>query len=280
MLGRGVPGTEVRIVDEAGAPCGDKVLGHIEIRGENVTAGYYAAAAAPRPADGWLDTGDLGLISDGQLVVTGRAKDLVIVNGQNFYPHDFERVAQQVADVDPNRVAAAGVRLPGEESEGLAVFVLHRGELEGFVAKAQGIRRAIAEQTGVEVGAVVPVSQIPKTTSGKLQRYLLARAFEQGEFAAVLARLAPLLAPAERPAEDRSDPGSTLGRLEAICQRVVPDRHIGSADNLLETSLNSLTLARLHEAIDREFPQRIEVSDLFEYPTLEQLARFLDARLP
>ena len=151
------------------------------------------------------------------------------------------------------------------------------GELEGFVAKARGIRRAIAEQTGVEVGAVVPVSQIPKTTSGKLQRYLLARAFEQGEFAAVLARLAPLLAPAERPAGDRSEPGSTLGRLEAICQRVVPDRQIGPEENLLDTNLNSLTLARLHEAIDREFPQRIEVSDLFEYPTLEQLARFLDA---
>jgi hypothetical protein len=172
-------------------------------------------------------------------------------------------------------VAAAGVRLPGEESEGLAVFVLHRGEIEGFVAKARGVRRTIAEQTGVEVGAVVPVSQIPKTTSGKLQRYLLARAFEQGEFTAVLGRLAPLLA--ERPGQGGSDPDSTLGRLVAICQRVVPDRQIRPTENLLETNLNSLALARLHEAIDREFPHRIEVSDLFEYPTLEQLARFLDA---
>ena len=121
-----------------------------------------------------------------------------------------------MADVDPNRVAAAGVRLPGEESEGLAVFVLHRGELEGFVAKAQGIRRAIAEQTGVEVGAVVPVSQIPKTTSGKLQRYLLARAFEQGEFAAVLARLAPLLAPAGRAA---GEPVRSRARRWVGCRR-------------------------------------------------------------
>jgi len=276
MLGRGVPGTEVRIVDDAGRQCAERTLGHIEIRGENVTAGYYASTAPPRPPEGWLDTGDLGLLCDGQLVVTGRAKDLVIVNGQNFYPHDFERLAQQVADVDANRVAAAGVRLPGEESEGLAVFVLHRGELEGFVAKARAIRRAIAEQTGVEVGAVVPVAQIPKTTSGKLQRYLLARAFEQGEFATVLARLTPLLAPVGGVANGPAETGSTLGRLHAIAQRVVPDRHIGSGENLLEINLNSLTLARLHEAIDREFPQRIEVSDLFEQPTLADLARFLD----
>ena len=279
-LGGPVPGTEIRIVDDRGTACADGVLGHIEIRGENVTAGYYCGPGAPaatKPADGWLDTGDLGLLSDGQLVVTGRAKDLVIVNGQNFYPHDFERVAQQVADVEANRVAAAGVRLADEQGEGLAMFVLHRGELEAFVAKARSIRRAITEQTGVEVAAVVPVAQIPKTTSGKLQRYLLARAFETGEFAPVLARLAPLLGPPEWPGEDRSDPGSTLGRLQAICQRVVPDRQIGPEENLLETSLNSLTLARLHEAIDREFPHRIEVSDLFEHPTLALLARLLDA---
>ena len=208
--------------------------------------------------------------------MTGRAKDLVIVNGQNFYPHDSERLAQRVADVDANRVAAAGVRLPGEESEGLAVFVLHRGELKACVAKARAIRRAIAEQTGVEVGAVVPVAQIPKTTSGKLQRYLLARAFEQGEFATVLARLTPCSRRWAGPRTGRPKPGSTLARLHAIARRVVPDRHIGSMENLLEINLNSLTLARLHEAIDREFPQRIEVSDLFEQPTLADLARFLD----
>jgi aryl carrier-like protein len=83
--------------------------------------------------------------------------------------------------------------------------------------------------------------------------------------------------PAEAAAGDRSDPGSTLGRLLAICQRVVPDRQIGPEDNLLETNLNSLTLARLHEAMDQEFPHRIEVSDLFEHPTLALLARLLDA---
>jgi hypothetical protein len=276
MLGGGVPGSDVRIVDADRRPCADGVLGHIEIRGENVTSGYFGREGSAQDAEGWLDTGDLGLLSDGQLVVTGRAKDLVILNGQNFYPHDFERLAQQVEDVDANRVAAAGVRLPGEDSEALAVFVLHRGEPEGFVAKARAIRRVIAEQTGVEVGAVVPVAQIPKTTSGKLQRYLLARAFEAGEFDPVLALLAPLLAPAEPRPDGAAEAGSTLSRLQAIARRVVPDRHIGPGENLLETNLNSLTLARLHEAIDREFPQRIEVSDLFEQPTLADLARFLD----
>ena len=280
MLGQAVPGTEIRIVDDAGVPCGDRVLGHVQIRGDNVTAGYYtgpSAAVAPRPADEWLDTGDLGLFSDGQLVITGRAKDLVIVNGQNFYPHDFERVAQQVPGVEANRVVAAGVQSATGESEALVVFVLHRGELAGFVPRVQGIRRAITEQTGIEVEAVVPVSAIPKTTSGKLQRYVLARGYEQGEFDPILARLAPLLAPGDPSVEGEGGQSPTLRRLQEICQRVVPDRQIGPQANLLEINLNSLSLARLHEAIEHEFPHRIEVTDLFDYPTLEQLARFLDA---
>ncbi len=283
MLGRSLPGVEIRIVDDAGAPVDDRVLGHVQVRGENVSAGYYAGARVPAApvaapvADSWVDTGDLGLFSEGQLVITGRAKDLVIVNGQNFYPHDFERLAQQVAGVDANRVVAAGAQSASGEGEVLVVFVLHRGSLESFVPKVQGIRRTIAEQTGLEVAAVVPVSQIPKTTSGKLQRYVLVRAYEQGEFGTIRARLAPLLVPDDRVAGAGSEAGSTLARLQEICKRVVPDRQITPQTNLLESNLNSLGLARIHEAIEDEFPNRIEVADLFDYPTLEQLARFMDA---
>jgi acyl-CoA synthetase (AMP-forming)/AMP-acid ligase II len=280
-LGTPVPGTEIRIVDDAGAACGEQVLGHVEIRGDNVTSGYFAGSAgAPvsRPAEGWLDTGDLGFVTGGQLVIAGRAKDLVIVNGQNFYPHDVERIVQQAAGIDANRVAAAGARLRPGETEGLVIFVLHRGDLAGFVPKVRAIRSAVGEQTGLEVEQVVPVAQIPKTTSGKLQRYLLAQAFEQGEFDPVLGQLAAFLPSGPEPVPDGAEVGPTILRLLRICQRVVTDRQITPATNLLESNLNSLSLARIHEAIELEFPHRIEVADLFDHPTLEQLARFMDAR--
>ena len=280
-LGGPVPGTEIRIVDGAGVACAEQVLGRVEIRGDNVTAGYFAgpsAGSAPRAADGWLDTGDLGFVSAGQLVIAGRAKDLVIVNGQNFYPHDFERIAQQEAGIDANRVAAAGARSRSGDAEVLVLFVLHRGELASFVPRVLAIRRAIGEQTGIDVDAVVPVAQIPKTTSGKLQRYMLVQAFERGEFDPVLAQLTPLLAPGPNLDPDRAEAGSTVLRLLRICQRVVTDRQITPATNLLESNLNSLTLARIHEAIEHEFPHRIEVTDLLDHPTLEELARFMDGR--
>ena len=280
-LGRAVPGTEVRIVDAAGALLAAAAIGHVQIRGDNVSRGYYRSAGddahnASRSADGWLDTGDLGVQVDGHLVITGRAKDLIIVNGQNFYPADLERIAQQAEGIEANRVAAAGVRMPGEDTETPALFVVHRGNLADFVPKAVELRRAVSQQTGLDMVQMVPVHTIPKTTSGKLQRYALARAFEQGEFATILAELTVLMASKDAVETADSGPMSTASRLKQICERLIPDTQITPETNLLDIDLNSLTLARIHEAIEREFPQRIEVTDLFDYPTLGQLATLLD----
>lgn len=284
-VGTAVQGTELRITDDDGAVLPERVLGHVEMRGDNVTVGYWrndAATAAVRRPDGWLDTGDLGLWWDGQLVITGRARDLVIVNGQNYYPHDLERLAEQVPGVEANRVVAAGVRGRGEETEALAIFVLHRGDLASFVPKVLGLRRAIAVQAGLDVAEVVPVGRIPKTTSGKLQRYALAQAYEDGEFDAVRAELAPLVTAAGAAAagEGAAEGTATARRLVELCSPLVSGRPLTVRTDLLAIDLNSLALARIHEAIDREFAGRIEVTDLFDYPVLQELARFLDASAP
>ncbi len=278
-LGWPVPGTEVRISDESGVGLGEQVLGRVQIRGDNVTRGYYrdeTKTAECISPEGWLDTGDLGLMWGGQLVVTGRAKDLVIVNGQNHYPQDLERVAEQVAGIEANRVAAASVRALAADSEELALFVTHRGDLNDFVPKVLELRRKILQHTGLQATHVVPVKQIPKTSSGKLQRYALAQAFEQGEFEDVLAELEPLLRAAGAEQPPQSQATTTVRRLLEVCAVFVTDRELTPQTNLLEINLNSLTLARVHESIEREFPQRVDVADLFDYPTLEQLAEFLE----
>ncbi len=279
-VGPPLPGVEVRIVDDAGIVLGERMLGHVHIRGDNVTQGYYKDAkrtAELRSADGWLETGDLGLLWDDQLIITGRAKDLIIINGQNHYPHDLERIAQETVGVEANRVVAAGVRSPTDETEALAVFVLHRGALVDFVPLVLELRRTISLQTGLAVSYVVPVRNIPKTSSGKLQRFALAEAFEQGDFDGPLAELSALLGVNVAAQPDMQDGTPTARRLRDICAAFVADRPVTPQTNLLEINLNSLNLARIHEAIDREFPQRIEVTDLFEYPTLERLADFLDS---
>ncbi|MDO9314986.1 MAG: non-ribosomal peptide synthetase [Burkholderiaceae bacterium] len=278
-LGPPLPGVEVRIVDDNDNTLDERVLGHVHMRGDNVTQGYYRNekwTAEVLSADGWLDTGDLGLLWDGQLVITGRAKDLIIINGMNHYPQDLERIAEQVEGIEANRVAAAGVQRSETDSEELAFFVLHRGDIADFAPKAFALRQAILQQSGLEATHVVPVRQIPKTSSGKLQRYALAESLVRGEFDGVLAELAPLLSACNTPETAEQGSAQTINRLLNICGGFVTDRKLTPQTNLLDINLNSLTLARIHEAIEREFPQRIEVTDLFDYPTLERLAEFMD----
>ena len=281
-LGTPVPGTQVRIADDTRAAVPDGSLGHVLIRGDNVTRGYFrdeAATSAAISGDGWLDTGDLGVIVEGELVIAGRTKDVIFVSGQNWYPHDLEGIAEQVAGVETNKVVAVGARAAqGGGGEDLVVFVLHRGDVAEFAPTARQLRRVLNQQTGLEVAHVLPVTRIPKTTSGKLQRHVLARAFENGEFDAVLADLAPLLVDtvADGPVTNVSSGSTTLGRLQQLCERVIPDKRIDPTTNLFEINLSSLTLARLHEGIDEAFPGRLDVMDLFDYPTLQDLATFID----
>ena len=281
-LGRPVAGTCLRIADDAGAPLGDGILGHVQIRGDNVTRGYYrndAATALAIAADGWLDTGDLGLLAGEELVITGRAKDIIFVNGQNHYPHDLERIAERVPGIEVNKVVAVGARNHQTGTEDLVMFVLHRGSVEEFTPLARELRRHVNRQTGLEVACVLPVPRIPKTTSGKLQRHLLAAGFEQGEFNEVIAMVTPLLAePDAAEAVDVDGASSTALRLQDICDRLMPDKQVTLRTDLFRINLNSLTMARLHEAIDKEFPNRLDVTDLFDHPTLLEIADFLDSR--
>ncbi len=152
---------------------------------------------------------------DGELYITGRAKEIIFVNGQNYYPHDLESIAQQAPDMELGKVVVAGVRPPGAETDQLTVFVLYRGDLAQFPALATTIARLINEQAGLEVAQVVPVKRIPKTTSGKIQRHLLEQQLLDGEFSADLAEagkhaggLQPESAPQQTPSKRDCSPSA------------------------------------------------------------------------
>ena len=129
------------------------------------------------------------MVRDGGLYVTGRSKEIIFVNGQNYYPHDLESIAQRAPGLDLGKVVAAGVRRPGAELEELVVFVLHRQGMQEFLPTANAVARLINEHTGLEVAQVIPVKRIPKTTSGKVQRHVLEAAYADGEFDADLTAL-------------------------------------------------------------------------------------------
>ena len=180
-VGRAIPYCRLRIAAEDATPLPDGQIGHIHIGGDNVTQGYYEnpqANAEALTADGWLRTGDLGLVHGGALYISGRAKEIIFVNGQNYYPHDLEAIAQRADGLDLGKVVAAGARRNGAQTDELVVFVLHRGELADFLAVATQVARLINEHTGLEVAHVVPVKRIAKTTarsSGTFSKRAMSR---------------------------------------------------------------------------------------------------------
>jgi acyl-CoA synthetase (AMP-forming)/AMP-acid ligase II len=279
-VGSAIPYCELRIAGDDDVALGDGHVGHIHIRGANVTGGYFedpAVNAATFTADGWLRTGDLGVIHAGETYITGRAKEILFVNGQNYYPHDLESVAQRAPGMELGKVVAAGVRPPGAETDQLVVFALHRGEMGEFLPVATEITRLLNEHTGLEVSEVVPVKRIPKTTSGKIQRHLLEEQFVSGEFAAELAELKALRA--ARHAAEPHSANEIETQLLKMCNAALPGKDVGPRDNLFEIGASSLKLIEIHEQIDAEYPGLLDLTELFDHPTVAELAAHLNGKL-
>jgi len=278
--GRPIPYTSVRLVDDEGSEVGPDRVGHLQIRGENVTRGYFrnpeANAAAITP-DGWLNTGDLALLHDGQYYITGRSKEIIFVNGQNYYPYDIESVIQHEPGLEHGKVIATGVQTADSPSDELVLFVLHRGSMADFITLATRAAHLVNEHAGVEVARVVPVKRIPKTTSGKLQRTTLAKAYEDGEFAAEIAEFDLAWQAVHGPG--RAAAGQIERQLKAIVDDALPGKHVDVDDNLFDVGASSLTLIQIHERIDELYPGQVDLTELFDFPTVSQLAKHLEQKL-
>lgn len=181
--GRPFDGHALRIVDEAGQRLPDGEVGQIELSGPSVMRGYWEdpARTAASLKDGWFSTGDLGYLKEGELYVTGRIKDLIIVNGRNFYPSDLEWQASQVAGVRRGNVVAFGAQDPDLGRERVVMAVECR-EPE----RAEEIRGAVtaavltALSLRVDEVLLLPPGSLPKTSSGKLQRARTAALYSTG----------------------------------------------------------------------------------------------------
>lgn len=165
-----LPGVELRVTDAEGRTVPAGVEGEIRLRSGSVMDGYVddPVATADTIDDGWLRTGDLGVLVGGQLHVSGRLKELIIQNGAKFHPYDIERAAADAADA--TLAGAAAFSVPGPDREALVVAV------EVPADRADGVERrvrgAVVEALGVRVDEVLLVrpGALPRTTSGKVRR--------------------------------------------------------------------------------------------------------------
>lgn len=194
-VGAPIPGFSVRIVDVQDRLVNEAAIGRLQVKGPSVLSGYYQNPEADKEAftaDGWFTTGDLGFLRDGRLTITGREKNVIIINGINFHSHEIEATVEEIPGVTASFTAACAVRRAGSDTDSLAVF-FHSSSSDDAVTLRllREIRETVARKLGIAPDVLVPVetADIPKTAIGKIQHAQLRQRYAAGEFDSVLKRV-------------------------------------------------------------------------------------------
>ncbi len=292
MLGEPIENTKVRIVDNEGKELPSEHIGNIEIYGLNVTSGYYNNKIATEKImseDGWLNTGDIGFFKDGCLVVTGRAKDIIFVNGQNFYSHDLERILQSVEGIELKKIVSVGIYNQNTGEDDILLFVVFKkSDFKEFLNISQLLKEKIASQIGLKVSHVIPIKRIPKTTSGKVQRYMLADNYKKGMYDSVIKQLKEISF--EMKSIDRITDDSDMGKYQNITRDRIIDliqeqlelilgfRVSDHNKSLMEMGINSIKVPKLQSLLEKTFGIELPVTIAFDYPTLNKMADYIFER--
>lgn len=175
---------DVRIVDDAGNALGERQVGQIITRGPSVCESYYQnpEATAESFKHGWLYTGDLGYLVDGELYICGRLKDVIIVRGRNFYPQDIEWCVAQIEGTRRDNVVAFGITEEGEEK---LVILAETSRMQAGALREE-IPKRVLDEIGLQPFKVelVALGTLPKTSSGKPQRRKTKALWASGQFVA------------------------------------------------------------------------------------------------
>ncbi len=295
--GRVAGGLEVIVVDpESGERRPEGHVGEIWVAGPSVARGYWGCPEATertfgaRTADGsgpYLRTGDLGAFHKGELLVTGRLKDLILIRGRNVYPQDIERTVQQChADLIVEGGAAFAVEVEGAERLVVVQEVDRKVDREQADALIGAIRQAVAEEQELDVHAVclIRMLSLPKTSSGKVRRQACREAFLAGTLKVVAQSVLDFEGGSSGVAGAIED-GERAGRSEleirhwitarlAVLLRVSP-AEIDTQREFAAFGMGSLQAARLAGELEEWLGRPLAPTLAYEYPTIASLARHL-----
>jgi fatty-acyl-CoA synthase len=182
--GKPVRDMEVEIREEDGTPLPEKAIGKVWCRGPSVMVGYFRDPASTDACmkDGWLDTGDMGYISEGYVYIVGRAKDMIIVNGRNHWPQDIEWAVEQLPGFKQGDIAAFAITTPGGEETPAVLVQCRTSDEKERVRLRDEIRERVRSVTGMNcVIELVPPRTLPRTSSGKLSRAKARNLYLNGE---------------------------------------------------------------------------------------------------
>ncbi|MFB6722079.1 MupA/Atu3671 family FMN-dependent luciferase-like monooxygenase [Kribbella sp. NPDC056345] len=260
-VGAPAPGSSVRVVGANDEVLPELRIGRLQVRSNRVTSGYAnnpAATAAALPDGEWLRTGDLAFVADGQVVITGREGDTVVLNGNTVFCHEIEGVAAAAAGVNLHSVGACGVPNAATGTEDLVVFV------EAGDKVIPAVKAAVFQQLRLPAEVVVvPAGEFPRTASGKVRRSELRERYLQGRY------------DARRPATAR-EVAAEVSRLVAE----LAGRPVAPEVPFYELGLTSVKLTRLRAMLAERFGIEVPATVPFEHPTAAALAGWITGAEP
>jgi acyl-CoA synthetase (AMP-forming)/AMP-acid ligase II/acyl carrier protein len=301
--GQSMLGQRIAIVDpQTCLACKEEEVGEIWVQGPSVAGGYYQRPEASRVAFGgrlaetadgqFLRTGDLGFLRGGQLFVTGRMKDVIIIRGRNYYPEDIERSVEGAHGAFRAGYCAA-FSIDVEDRDRLVVvqeIEPRRRDLDTDAA-VRAIRRAIAADHELEVHAVVlgKAGEIPKTSSGKTRRSACRERYLTGELQVVAHWQANHEAAAEDVCDSRNMPRSEIVStaeierwlVERIAARLrLPPAQVHITTPFLEFGIGSVDAVEIAAELERWLERRISPTAIYNHPNIAALARWLAGPAP
>jgi amino acid adenylation domain-containing protein len=268
-------GTEIKITDRDMNALPERTLGIVNLRSTAVTKEFYndpETTTKTISEDGWLNTGDLGFIDNGHLILTGREKEMILINGQNYFPNDIEELIAELPEVTFQQAVTCSLFNEEKHHDDIYIFVVYNGTASEFVGLEKAIKDHIGQRTGLEIEKVVAIDKIPKTTSGKIQRFVLLKNYADGNYDAFLAEVT---AEKEKLGILEDDVVGSINEetnveeaLTTIWKELLGVTSVDGEDDFFQLGGNSLILNRLISRIHKAFGIEISIRDAFKNRTI------------
>lgn len=278
-LGKPCQGFSVRIVDENNQLLTEDEIGSVQVKSPVNTSGYYNNSNATQSLfidQDWIATGDLGFLHGGELTITGRSKEVIIINAHNYTCQEIEDLLIPIPDLESAFTIACAVRHPNSATDQLAIFFSSETKDKALIQLLGQIRKVLSTQLGVMPDYLVPIDKdtVPRTSFGKIKRAQLADQLKNGNFDLQIAELDALTL------QDRLNNFATPKndieeQLQSVWQEVLSSSAIGIHDDFFELGGNSLLAAQIIALMNQYLQTELPLHCLFEKPTIAELAQYI-----
>lgn len=276
-VGKAVANCEVRVCNEKNEVLDDFIIGNLQVRGINVIDEYYNNENATKEAfvgNGWFNTGDLCFKDKDTIVITGRAKEIIFVHGQNYYPNDIERIAEKADSALSGKIACCGIFSNEIQTDKIYFFLEVVGlDSNRFQDLSSKIKNHVSSLLGLYVESVIPVQTLEKTDSGKIQRLKMQKKFVNGDYINLISKYCS--------ADDdfKNETEKVDEVILDIWKKTLHNEEINEDDNFFDLGGSSNLLILLTTKIEEKYPDCISAIDIFEAPTVKELSKLIETRL-